>query len=49
MINWSQVSRILTGNRKQITSKYDGKKYRQPIEEIRTFEHTWLKKWNKEK
>jgi len=35
LINWSELSRILTGKRQQITSKYDGKLYKRVINDLK--------------
>lgn len=34
LINWSELSRLLTGNRTQITANYMGKRYKKKIEKF---------------
>lgn len=43
LINWSEVSRELTGNRTQITSEYDGKKYKKQITGLKRLINFWIK------
>ena len=45
--NWSEVSRILTGNRVQIRADYDGKKYNRAINKLKSFNRIWLKNYAK--
>jgi len=38
ILNYSEISRHLTGNKDQIRADYSGKKYAEPVRELREFE-----------
>lgn len=42
LLNWSQISELLTGNRTQITANYNGKKYREDIKLLRFLVRSWI-------
>lgn len=44
IFRFSEISRILTGNRTAIRKNYDGNKYIEAIEELRDFESEWIAK-----
>ena len=46
LINWSEVSRMLTGDRTAIRSNYSGKKYKLKIERLKRLVRLW-EKWQK--
>jgi len=41
LINWSEVSRLLTGNREQIRSTYPGKMYRDKVDRLKMLIKEW--------
>lgn len=43
LINWSEVSRLLTGNRTAIRSDYSGRKYRRKINRLIKLINLWVK------
>ena len=43
LINWSEVSRLLTGNRTHIRSDYNGKKYKRKIDRLKFIVELWAK------
>lgn len=43
LINWSEVSRLLTNERSQIRSGYSGKKYKKAIDRLRKLLALWVK------
>ena len=45
--NFTEVSKVLTSNPKQVVKGYSGKKYKEAIEELKTFQSDWIKKWGK--
>jgi len=47
LINWSEVSRQLTGDRTQIRADYSGKKYKRKIDRLKQIINLWIK-WTKE-
>jgi len=47
LINYSTASKALTDDRTAIRSNYSGKKYIEPICELKSFESYWLSKYNK--
>jgi hypothetical protein len=47
IINYSEVSRLLTSDRTNIRADYSGKKYDAAISELREFEKQWTAKFIK--
>lgn len=47
IINYSGVSKMLTNDRTAIRSTYDGKKYKEAVNEISQFEKQWISKYKK--
>jgi len=47
LINYSEASRMLTNDRTAIRSTYNGKKYKEAINELREFEKAWISKYKK--
>ena len=45
ILNWSEISRLLTGNRVQIRADYNGKKYKRAVSKLRGFIKIWLKNY----
>ena len=45
IINWSEVSRLLAGDRGAIRSNYGFKKYAEAVKELREFSERWIKKY----
>jgi len=45
--NYTEVSKVLTSNPKQVTKGYNGKKYKTAIQELKKFQIEWIKKWGK--
>lgn len=43
LINWSEVSRLLTGDRTQIRANYSGKKYKAKISHLLKSVEQWAK------
>ena len=41
LINWSEVSRLLTGDRTTIRSNYSGKKYKKKIDRLKKLIEVW--------
>jgi hypothetical protein len=41
LINWSEVSRLLTNNRTAITADYAGKKYKRKVERLKMMARLW--------
>jgi len=46
LINWSEVSRLLTNDRTQIRSDYSGKKYKRKVSRLKQLIELWIK-WQK--
>ena len=47
LINYSNASTMLTGDRTAIRSNYSGKKYKKAIQELIDFEKAWTDKYLK--
>ncbi len=47
LINWSEVSRLLTSDRTNIRADYNGKKYHRKIERLKKLVNLWV--WWQEK
>jgi len=43
LINWSEVSRLLTSDRTHISSDYNGKKYKRKIDRLKRLVKLWLR------
>jgi len=43
LINWSEVSRLLTNDRTQIRNDYNGKKYKHKIERLKKLVDLWVR------
>lgn len=39
VLNWSEISRTLTGNRSQIGPEYKGKKYKSVVSDVKEIEN----------
>jgi hypothetical protein len=46
LINWSEVSRLLTSDRTSIRSDYSGKKYKRKTERLKRLVKLWVE-WQK--
>jgi len=46
LINWSDVSRLLTSDRTSIRSDYNGKKYKRKIDRLKRLVDLWVR-WQK--
>jgi len=46
LINWTEVSRVLTSNPKQIRSDYSGKKYARQVNGLKRLIEFWVR-WQK--
>ena len=42
LINWSEVSRLLTNDRTAIRSDYNGKKYKRKIDRLKRLVDLWV-------
>jgi len=42
LINWSEVSRLLTNDRTAIRSDYSGKKYKRKIDRLKRLVDLWI-------
>ena len=42
LINWSEVSRLLTNDRTSIRSDYNGKKYKRKIDRLKKIIDLWI-------
>ena len=42
LINWSEVSRLLTSDRTSIRSNYNGKKYKRKIDRLKRLVDLWV-------
>jgi hypothetical protein len=47
LINYSEASRMLTGDRTAIRSNYKGNKWKEAVNELKTFEREWIKKYKR--
>jgi len=47
LINYSEASRILTGNKESIRQDYDGKKYIEAVKGLKDFERKFRAKYDK--
>ena len=47
LINYSEASRILTGNKESIRQDYDGKMYAEAVKELKDFERKFRAKYDK--
>jgi hypothetical protein len=47
LINYRELSRVLTGDIKAIRSNQVPKKYNEAINELKAFIEFWLKKWGR--
>ena len=47
LINYSEASRIITGNKEQIRSDYSGKMYAEAVKELKDFEQMFRAKYDK--
>ena len=47
LINYSEASRMLTGDRTAIRSTYKGKKHKEAINKLKEFEKVWIEKYKK--
>jgi hypothetical protein len=43
LINWSEVSRLLTNDRTHIRSDYNGKKYKRKIDRLKRLVDLWVR------
>ena len=43
LINWSEVSRLLTSDRTSIRSHYSGKKYKKKVDRLKKLVDLWVK------
>lgn len=48
LINYSAASKMLTNDRTNIRSTYNGKKYAEAINELKEFEKNWINKYAKQ-
>lgn len=46
LINWSEVSRLLTNDRTAIRGDYNGKKYKRKVERLKKLIELWVR-WQK--
>lgn len=44
LINWSQVSRLLTNDRTAIRANYSGKKYKKVVNDLKAVVADWKKR-----
>lgn len=49
LINWSEVSRLLTSDRTSIRSDYSGKKYKRKIDRLKRLVNLWVRWQEKQK
>lgn len=42
LINWSEVSRLLTSDRTRIRADYDGKKYKRKVDRLKKLIELWM-------
>jgi hypothetical protein len=47
LINYSEASRMLTGDRTAIRSTYRGKNHKDAVNELKEFEKQWISKYKK--
>lgn len=47
LINYSAASKMLTNDRTNIRSTYNGKKYAEAVNELKEFEKNWISKHKK--
>ena len=45
-INWSEVSRYLSGSRDQIRSNYKGKRYKKAVDGLKRHLSVWIEEVN---
>ena len=43
LINWSEVSRLLTNDRTALRADYSGKKYKRKIDRLKLLIRLWIK------
>jgi len=49
LINWSEVSRLLTSDRTAIRSDYSGKRYKRKIDRLKRLVALWVRWQEKQK